>query len=522
MGDFFHTFFGLLIDAAAYCAKYGLDKIKRYARFVWRVTKISLCVVAAYGLVALICLLFRAPWPPLYSGFFVVCGVAGMVIAILLYPIWLSWEILRKFFPQAELSLIRLLRFVGDIAFWASMLAIYCYIVPVWNNPGAMPLFLLVVVALALATLTGRFVPNARFVRAVRTVQLLGLLFLVTISFTFPQTTRRLLAGKRHLDDYGVEMVSRTQSMKVPRFEDLVFFNPKSGRAQVWMEKFADGNFAFYSGEGFSSITRKPYQLVESKKQIQEIRGWFSKREREQAEEQRRKQEAEALARAEAQRKQKEEERARLQRAADDARRQEEQRREQLVKQMEEERRQQEQQRQQLAKEREEYLARYIRQPSEKSDVRIALLVVTENQAPNETAAKALEKIFGERSFPASASFFTPAFLTDGMFEKSFGGSKGVLDKLELTNALDAIVLGRERVQYVTNDALGGLITANLTLELSALSASTHQPISQFSVSAAGPGFKMEQARAVAEERALKKFETEPLDRFTSLLPKKP
>ncbi len=497
------TFLGLLIDSAAYCKEYGWDKIKRYAAFVWLVMRWCFYIVAGYGAFALICLLCHASWPPIYSFFFVLLGVAGVVIAILMYPFWLSWEILRKFFPQAERSLIRLLRFVADIAFWASLLAIYCYIVPVWNNPGAMPLFLLVVFALALASLTGRIVYNQRLVQTVRTIQLVGLLVLVTLSFTFPQTTRHLLAGKRHWDDSGVEALSRTQPLKVSRFEDLVFFNPKSGRPQVWMDKPANGDLEFYSGEGFSSITRRPYQIIESEKQIQEIRAWFSKSVREQAEAQRRKQDADALARAEQQRKQLEEDNNRTQRAALDARRQEEQ------------------QRQQLAKEREEYLARYIQKPAEKSGARIALFVVTENQTPNESATKSLGGIFGARSYPVSVSFFTTAFLSDGLFDKSFGGSKGILDKLELTNSLDAIVLGRERVHYVTNDALEGVITANLTLELSALSASTHQPISQHSVSAAGPGFKVEQARAAAEERALKKLAAEPLDHFTRPLPQK-
>lgn len=162
------------------------------------------------------------------------------------------------------------------------MLAIYCYIVPVWNNPGAMPLFLLVVFALALATITGRIAYNPRFIQAIRTVQLVGLLVLVIVSFTFPQTARRILSLKGGLDTSLVERFADPKPLKVSRFEDLEFFNPASGRPQVWMDKSAGGDLAFYSSEGFSSVTRKPYQLVESEKQVQEIRAWFSKREREQ------------------------------------------------------------------------------------------------------------------------------------------------------------------------------------------------------------------------------------------------
>jgi signal transduction histidine kinase len=504
IAEVLQTFFGLLIDTLAFCKRYGWDRIKRYAAFVWRVARICLYAVSGYGFICGICLFFHVACPPLYSGFFVLLGAAGCVIAILMYPFWLSWEILRNFFPQAEKSLIRLLRFVADIAFWSALFAIYCYIVPVWNNPGALPLFLLVALALVLAGITGRITYNPKLLQAVRTVQLVGLLVLVTVSFTFPQTARRLLSGKHRLDDYAVEMVTKSDRLNVSRFQDLVFFNTKSGRPQVWMCKSTDGDMSFYSGEGYDSQSRQAFELVESEKQVEEIRQWFSNKEKERAQAQRVKEQAEASRVA----KQREEE-ARNLRAREEKERQEVQDSE-------------ERKRSELAKQEKDYISRYVRNASAgKTNFRIALLVATEDQQLDQPASKMLEKIFLDQSFLVSSDVFTPAFVSDGLFEKSFSGSKGVLDRLALTNLLDVVVLARQHVVYTTNDSLNGLITASLTIDLSALSTATEEKLSQFSVAAAGPGFKPEQALQMAGSRVFRKISTELPDSFRNALNEK-
>ena len=460
------------------------------------------------------CLAFGAPFGALYGTY-----VAWVVLLLaaelaMMIPLFMVWRRVKVLFPTLVAELEEWLGFIRSVVFNGLSFAVFVAIFPIWKAPGSLPLLLLVVAcwltlpACSFSNFCKRIYPT------VRGVQLFILFGLLVVKMAFPkQMEQRLWAADRTMGDrIAVNQQEVTADWKTQKWFNNV------GEATVWYSGDKDAGYRLWAAPGYDPDSGKELKPIREGNTRSQIVAYFEAKARTTRE-------REDLATTEKLRKEVE------QRTRDEAtaraKAAEQAAVEQAIERVEQQRIETERlaaaqtAAEQAVIQHASYLARYIQKPAERPDARIAVVVVTERQVVNDFAGKSLGKILDDHSYSASASFFTPAFLSDGLFEKSFGGSKGILDKLELTNALDAIVLGRESVYYVTNAALNGLITANLTLELSALSASTHQSISQYSVSASGPGFKVEQARAAAEERALKQLATEPLDRFTRPLPKK-
>jgi hypothetical protein len=169
------------------------------------------------------------------------------------------------------------------------------------------------------------------------------------------------------------------------------------------------------------------------------------------------------------------------------------------------------------AKEQQEFILRYIvpgqlKNSPQENDV--VVLVSSETLQPNSVMAQALVTVLRSRSAKASASLFTPAFISDGLFEKAFAGSQGLLDRLALTNVADIVLLARESVEYEKKQSLQGMVTARLKLELSALSAATLLQSQAQTLNSTGAGFREAEARALAEERLLKQIGSKEMDPF--------
>jgi hypothetical protein len=108
---------------------------------------------------------------------------------------------------------------------------------------------------------------------------------------------------------------------------------------------------------------------------------------------------------------------------------------------------------------------------------------------------------FNQKSLQVLPSFFTSEFVSDGLFEQAFTGSKELFTKLELTNYVDALVLAREKVEYSTNPSLENVLTASATLEVACLSVPANALAQTWTFISNGAGFKETEARAMAEER---------------------
>lgn len=155
--------------------------------------------------------------------------------------------------------------------------------------------------------------------------------------------------------------------------------------------------------------------------------------------------------------------------------------------------------------ERAKFIARYInpdtaRVPEKKS---VAVLVVSESGKLNRTIASVLMDRVRNDRVVLLPSFFKPEFVADGLFGKALSGSTTLFGQLELEKVLDILLLARQSVQYTTNQSLENVITANMSLEISAIPIITSLPGDAWTLTANGAGFTPGQARQMAEERLL-------------------
>jgi hypothetical protein len=155
------------------------------------------------------------------------------------------------------------------------------------------------------------------------------------------------------------------------------------------------------------------------------------------------------------------------------------------------------------------YLARYLnsgvsRKPGFKM---VGLAVVSEDGKLNRALNESIINRFKPDSIDIDivSSVFRPQFVSDGLFDKILAGSNQVIDKLELSKTLDMLLLGREEVEYSSDPSLQDLITANMRLELTAVSVATGESQSWTFVSN-GAGFKKSESRQMAEERLIKQL----------------
>jgi hypothetical protein len=156
-----------------------------------------------------------------------------------------------------------------------------------------------------------------------------------------------------------------------------------------------------------------------------------------------------------------------------------------------------------------EYMARYLkrgfaRKPGLKM---VAIAAKFQNDEADRPIADALARHLENGNLALFTSFFKPAFYADGVFSNVFAGSMEPIDRLELTNILDALVLAHEQVQYSTNGPeVNNVITANARLEVAFLPFGLMRLEHTWTYLASGAGFNLGEARSNAEERLLKQI----------------
>lgn len=147
-----------------------------------------------------------------------------------------------------------------------------------------------------------------------------------------------------------------------------------------------------------------------------------------------------------------------------------------------------------------------------------AVLVVNESGQPNKVLNSALFTLLKTNGLEVTTLLLTPRFISDGLFAEVFTGSKAVLAKLELTNLVDALLLGRQTVEYSTNAALDNLVTAHMKLELQTLPlAKGGQEQTQLMESLGTELNRPADARAQAEARIIIQFQKQSESLLTSL-----
>ena len=154
------------------------------------------------------------------------------------------------------------------------------------------------------------------------------------------------------------------------------------------------------------------------------------------------------------------------------------------------------------------YLARYLipgfnRMPGVQT---LAIVAATETGRLNSNIGNALARHFKTANVETVSSFFTSAFVSDGLFNGMFNGSTAEFGKLELTRSLTAIVLARQAVQYSQNASLENVTTATMQLDVVLASVATPGQSQSWTFTASGAGFNNQAARSMAEDRLIKKI----------------
>jgi len=154
------------------------------------------------------------------------------------------------------------------------------------------------------------------------------------------------------------------------------------------------------------------------------------------------------------------------------------------------------------------YLARYLnsgftRKPGVAA---IGVAIESEQGTVNQNIATALTKRFKTDDVQLLNSFFKPEFVADKFVANVFAGNTGIFDRLELTNSLAGVLVGRETVAYSTNAALENTVTANLRLEVMALPVGLTRENQSWNFTANGIGFRPHEARQAAEDRIIEQI----------------
>lgn len=546
-------------EAVRAVAQKTADAVRAYFRQV-RQWSIRLFIAALAPLLVIVpCFALHAPWGWLYGTYVVYLVLLLAAELVLLVPVLLAWKRVKAI-PILGPDLQEQIDFIKNVVFNGLSLGIFVTLFPVWRSPGAFPLLLLVLACWL--TLPGcKFSAFCRRIYpAVRAVQLLILAALLILQMAFPRQLEQLkwVMGRK----VGNVLTSGVGQTDVTgQWKSLTWFN-NVGEPLVWHSGSEAEGFRLWAAPGFDPDSGKELQPVSDERVRARIVGSLDeqdRRERERLAAEQAEQARKAAALRQQEEKQAARERERIAaEQAEQARRAEEQRQQEQLRaeaqkqaeaakkatetaeraRLEAAQRQQDEERavrekeaaakkaaELAAAERARYLARYTvpnQLRNQSNSWEVAVLVATESRTPNAAIGNAVVAALRAKAANASASVFTPEFIADGLFDKAFGGAQGTLNRLELTNSADLMLLARQSVQYSTNLALEGLITASMNLEISVLSAATEQRLQTHVATASGAGFTQADARALAEDRLFKQMAGPYFEPFWKALLNKP
>jgi hypothetical protein len=155
-----------------------------------------------------------------------------------------------------------------------------------------------------------------------------------------------------------------------------------------------------------------------------------------------------------------------------------------------------------------DYLVRYLNSGFSRTPggEMLAVVVATGDGKLDSTISTALADHFKSDTVKISTSLFKPEFVSDKLFDSVFDGSTEILNKLDLANSLDALLLARETVQYSKSPSLDNLVTANLKLEVQLVPIISSLHNQTWNFTANGAGFSQTEAKSNADDRILKQI----------------
>jgi len=456
---FLRTFMGMLTDAASL----GWEYLIEYKDYLWRLTKRFALFAAIPIPVLLVCLIFEWDVNWLYSAYCIFVGAEAVILMVLAFPIIVSAQIISDMFPKFAGSIQKSAQRIAAVAFWTLMLAVYFYVVPVWENPRMIPVVLIAAAALALGSYAGWVSLPRNLVKIIATLFLVGIFVIATFAFSFPNRTRQFV-GLIHTID---EAEAKPKQVKVESADQIRFVNATTGEPQLWYYRSPTGEYELYDQEGFHASGAR-LKVAKTTEERNQIIAWF---------------------RHEAQRKEE------VMQTADEQQRKVEQ---QLAQE-------------QALQKREMFKSTYLRDRSfllvNHPATNQAAVVIVEDNMINQPLGKSVASIFDAKGLKTTTTLFTDRFVKDGLFEKLFvGGDAGEIDALELAPNVNLLILGKRMTSLTTNADLQNIITAKVTLDAKTISIKSDQAADSFTVSETGVGFSKDAAVTAAMDKILNRW----------------
>lgn len=162
------------------------------------------------------------------------------------------------------------------------------------------------------------------------------------------------------------------------------------------------------------------------------------------------------------------------------------------------------------AAEHSRFLARYLNSGFTRPPgiATIAVAIESERGTMNPAVANALTRQLTNGGLHLLNSYFKPEFVADKFVDSILSGDTGIFARLELTNSLNGVLVGRQTVTYSTNATFDNTVTANLELEVRFVPVVATQENQSWDFSANGIGMRPYEARQLAEQRIIEQIAT--------------
>ena len=175
-----------------------------------------------------------------------------------------------------------------------------------------------------------------------------------------------------------------------------------------------------------------------------------------------------------------------------------------IEQQRQEEAKRQEEQR--FAQEHEAFLNRYLSTRSftnNSESLEVAVLVIDADSAISQDITREIALSLKNETLNVTPSLFTDYFVSDGIFDKIFGGDTGKAKDLALSKYSDLLILGKKEVNFTENPELQNMITAKVFIEIHIISSESGTIEDSIKATETGAGFSKETAEGMAMERIL-------------------
>ena len=522
--------FRLAANLVMMAGKMAFDAVKTAVLAYFNQVKewtLRFAIWAAVPLVVVVpCLLFKLQLSPLYAAYTIWVALLLVAELLLLTPAFLIWRRVKPLFPGIVKDLEEWGEFIKVVGFNGLSFAVFIMVFPIWRNPSAFLVLLLVIACWFLLPTCGFNSFCKRVYPTLSAIQLIGLVGLLMFQMAFPRHMEQLnwATGKKI---GGVLTRSVEQKEISSEWRSLQWFS-NQGEPQVWFSGSEGEGFRLWAAPGFDQATGRELQAVTDATVQNRIVANLTERANRasylatlNAETQRRQAQAEkdrqAVAEAEKGRVrameaevQRQQEQAEKQRqAVADAKKASRDKADQVRMAAAETKRLAE-----LAEaQKREYVARNLRTTATlKSPGKLSLAVGVANGEGNldEATSMQLAAFFPEARVKAAGNVFKPAFAADGVLNKLLTSDNAEMVRLGLPALTDHLLLGSYRIQFITNAQLDGIITARLQFDGTILKSETGVVQEKLNVEMSGAGFGNDLAESAAKERLIKSLSTRP------------